>query len=258
MSLSRIWITTGRLTIWAASFCIGLLLCGPVAAQKIQAFSSGGMGEAVPAPWRMVGLPGGKHPLPKLDIVSLDGERVLRIAGDKSYGSVVHDLSPVVPGPGSLLRWRWRLDQALLLTDLTRKDGDDSPLKVCVMFDLPLEKLGLVERSIMRIARSRTADFVPAATICYIWDHLLPVGTELPNVYSPRLHYVVMDSGEKKLRQWVKHERDVTADFLRAFGRETDVVPPVVGVLVGADSDNTASTSLGYVGDVTFTATPKP
>lgn len=66
-----------------------------------------------------------------------------------------------------------------------------------MLFDLPLEKLGLLERSIMRIARSRTADFVPAATICYIWDHQLPVGTELPNVYSPRPPYVVMDSGEK-------------------------------------------------------------
>ncbi len=256
MCPSRTSNTTGRLTIWAVSSALGWLACGPVAAEVLQPFSTASAGAALPVPWRVVGLPDAKKPLTKLDIVSLDGERVLRIVADKSYGSAMHMLTPVVPGPGSMLRWRWRLEQPLMMTDLRLREGDDAPVKVCAMFDMSTDKLGLIERNILRLARSRTPEFVPAATLCYVWDHRLPVGTQLPNAFSPRLRYVVMDSGEKQLGQWVKHERDLAADFLHAFGAETDVMPPLVGFAVGADSDNTQSASLAYVGDLGLVIAP--
>ena len=201
-------------------------------------------------------MPDAKKPLTKFDIVSLDSERVLRIVTDNSYGLATHMLAPVVPGPGSMLRWRWRLEQPLMLTDLRVREGDDAPLKVCAMFDMSSDKLGMLERSVLQLARSRTPEFVPAATLCYVWDHKLPVGTQLPNAFSARLRYVVMDSGEKQLGQWVRHERDLAADFLHAFGAETDVMPPLVGFAVGADSDNTQSASLAYVGDLGLVIAP--
>jgi len=42
-------------------------------------------------------------------------------------------------------------------------------------------------------------------------------------------------------------------DFLRAFGHETTVVPPLLALAVGADTDNTGSHSLAYVGDLSLT-----
>ena len=45
----------------------------------------------------------------------------------------------------------------------------------------------------------------------------------------------------------------IGADFLQLFGDETSTVPPVVAIVVGADADNTAGTSLGYIGDLTLT-----
>lgn len=241
---------------WAVSLLAFAFVCLPASAQKLQVFSSGSSGDALPAPWRVVGFPGGKKPLPKMDIATLDGERVLRVASDKSYGTALHELQPVVLGPGSMLRWRWRLDQALLATDLKLREGDDSPVKVCALFDMGVDKLGLIDRSLLGVARGRTTEFVPAATLCYVWDHLLPAGSKLPNAFSQRMRYIVMDSGEKQLGKWVKHERDLAADFLQAFGHETDVMPPMVGIAIGADSDNTQAASLAYVGDLSLTATP--
>ena len=214
-------------------------------------------GDAPPQPWRIVGLPKGKAPLANFDITSLDGTRVLRLATDKSYGTVLHEITPTVPGPGSLLKWRWRLDQPLPLADLARKDADDAPLKVCAMFDMTLDKLGFFERNILKIARSLSGEKLPAATLCYGWDYRLPVGTQIPNAYSPRVRYLVMDSGEKQLKTWVTHERDITADFQKAFGHETDAMPPMIAIVVGADSDNTQGSSLGYLGDITLTMSPK-
>ena len=225
---------------------------GGAGAQTLQPFSKGTVGESLPPPWRVVAFPGGGRPVSRFAVEQQGAERVLRIATDKSYGNALHEIKPSVPGAGTKLKWRWKLDKPLLQADLKTREGDDAALKVCALFDLSLDKLGFVERNIMRIARSRTPDPVPAATLCYVWDHLLPEGSRLANSYSQRLRFVVMNSGEKQLGQWQTHERDLVADFKQAFGHETDETPPLIAIAVGADSDNTGDTSLAYVGDISL------
>ena len=66
------------------------------------------------------------------------------------------------------------------------------------------------------------------------------------------MRLIVVNSGEQRLGQWVAHERDLAADFKRAFGPESDVLPPLQAVLVGGDADNMGGQSLGWVGDVTL------
>ena len=218
---------------------------------RLNLFSSAS-GANPPAPWRVVSLPKGNKPLTRYDITALDGRQVLRVQTDRSYANLVHDLPPSALAPGVQLRWRWRLDKPLLDADLRRRDGDDSPLKVCALFDLPIEQLGFVERNLLRTARAITSEKLPAATLCYVWDSTLPAGTLLRNAFTDRLRMIVLDSGEQRLGQWIAHSQNLAADFLRAFGQESPTVPPLIGVLVGADSDNTAGQSLGYVGDITL------
>jgi hypothetical protein len=249
MWLSRISITTGLSTIWLASALAQPALQAP--GQPITAFSSSSAGEP-PAPWRVVGLPRAHKPLTRFDITAVDGQRVLRVQTDRSYANLVHDLPNLVPAPGTQLRWRWRLEQPLLDTDLRRREGDDTALKVCLLFDMPLARLGLVERNMLRAGRSLSGENLPSATLCYVWDHALAPGTLLHNAFSHRLRMMVVDSGEEKLGQWVTHTRDVAADFQRAFGEESATLPPLQALLVGADADNTGGHSLGYVGDVTL------
>ena len=215
----------------------------------LQPFSSASDG-APPPPWRVVGLPNGKAPLSQLDIVPLDGLQVLRLRTDRSYGTLSHPLASLT-APG-VLRWRWRLDQPMPAANLLRKEGDDAPLKVCAMFDLPLDNIAFVERNLLRLARRISGEYLPGATLCYVWDHTLPTGTELANAYTRRVRFVVVDSASQALGQWVHHRQDLSADFLRAFGTETDTVPPLLAIVVGADSDNTGSTSLGYIGDLSL------
>lgn len=238
---------------------LALLLAGLLLTQAqaqtpgpaLAAFSSAS-GAQPPAPWRVVGVPGGKIPLTRYALVELDGRKVLRVEADKSYGNLVHDLPALVPEAGLQLRWRWRLDEALRGGDLRRREGDDSPLKVCALFDMPLAGLGLIERNLLRLARVASGEKLPSATLCYVWDGTLAPGTLLPNAYTARVRFIVLDSGEQRLGQWVAHSRDLAADFRRAFGSESDALPPLQAVLVGADADNTAGRSVGHVGDVTL------
>lgn len=213
---------------------------------------------APPAPWRVVGLPGNQVPATEFQIRPMDSTSVLQVRADQSYGTLSHALPPRVPGPRTTLQWRWRLDQPLARPNLRRKDGDDAALKVCAMFDMPLDRLGFVERNVLRLARTRTGEALPAATLCYVWDPTLQSGTLLPNIYSARVRYLVLSGTEAPLRQWASHSRNLQQDFKQAFGDESPNVPPLIAIVVGADADNTGGTSLAYVGDVALVEQSTP
>ncbi len=212
-------------------------------------FSRMGAGPVAP-PWRVVGLPGQKMALTRFAIV-LDGETpVLRMQTDASYGNLVFGMDASRLPVGALLRWRWQLERAPSGTDLRRKDGDDAPLKVCALFDMPLQGMSFGEQTKLRVARALSGEPLPAATLCYVWDRQLPIGAELANIFSPRVRYLVVSQGPARPGQWVSIERNLASDFMAAFGHETTALPPLLALAVGADTDNTGSTSLSYVGDM--------
>lgn len=222
------------------------------AAPSVPALSafSPATGDTAPPPWRVVGLPQDKAPLARITLAEVDGVRVARLATQRSYGTLVHDLPPWTPAPGATLAWRWRLDEPLQAADLRRKEGDDVALKACVMFDLPLDAVPFGERTLLRLARSVSGEKLPAATLCYVWDTTLPAGTVLPNAYSRRVRFLVVDGADSTPGQWRSHRRVLHADFLKVFGDEAREVPPAIAVVIGADADNTAGRSLGYIGDL--------
>ncbi|MBX3653024.1 MAG: DUF3047 domain-containing protein [Ramlibacter sp.] len=243
MCRSLFWTTTGLLTLWAGS----ALAQAP--APALTPFSEA-TGPAPPPPWRAAGLPGGKVPLSSIRLAELDGRRVARLAAEGSYGTLVHDVAAWVPSPGATLAWRWRLDQPLAHADLRTREGDDAALKVCVLFDMPLSALPFGERTLLRMARAVSGEPLPAATLCYVWDTSLPAGTTLPNAWSRRVRWHVLDGPASPVGQWRAHQRNLRDDFLQAFGQESATVPPITALLIGADADNTGGRSLGYVGDL--------
>jgi hypothetical protein len=253
-------IATQAINTWAIArfgmkLLLGLAFGGLTAAaaapdvMRVQTFS--GAPEGVPPlPWRVVGLPDPKIAVTEFQTIALDGETVLRLRANRSYGTLSHALPARLPGPHPRLQWRWRLEQPLAQPNLRRKDGDDAALKVCAMFDMPLDKLGFMERNVLRLARARSGEPLPAAVLCYVWDTTLQPGTLLPNAYSARVRYLVLNGAETPLQRWASHSRNLQQDFLRAFGDESSTVPPLIALVVGADADNTAGNSLAYVGDI--------
>lgn len=207
----------------------------------------------VRAPWRAVGLPGQKFPLTRFEITKSDSTPVLRLQADGSYGNLVYDMQGATVPAAASLSWRWQLERAPMGTDLRRKDGDDAPLKVCALFDMPLAGMSFGEQTRLRLARAVSGEALPSATLCYVWDTKLAVGSALQNVYSARVRYLVVGHGPARPGQWVAIERNLASDFMQAFGHETAVLPPLLALAVGADTDNTGATSLSYIGDLRLT-----
>jgi Protein of unknown function (DUF3047) len=201
------------------------------------------------AQWQLALLPRQQLPQTRLTINSEEGRPVLRIESNGSYGNWIYRLPPAVQ-PGGTLSWRWRVDKPLAMADLRQRGGDDAVVKLCVMFDLPLERVPFVERQKLRMARLATGEALPAATLCYVWDAQLPAHTVLPNAYTDRMRWMVLRGAETPVGSWRTESRDLRADFLRVFGAEADGTAPVRAVLIGADADNTGGEGLAYLADL--------
>jgi len=224
------------------------VMCSAQAADAPSLEPFGAPGGEPGAPWRVVGLPQQTKPFTRFSVVELDGKRALKVESELSYGNLVHPLQWSTTS--AHLAWQWRIDDPIPGADLRTKSGDDTALKVCVFFDLPMDRVPFGDRQLLRFARSKTTDPVPTATVCYVWDQSLPAGTTLDNAFTRRMRYVVVRSGPQRLHQWVGEKRDVAADFLKLFADEAQGMVPITGVAIGADSDNTRSKSLGYVSGI--------
>jgi hypothetical protein len=238
---------------WLRRFASGALLAAlaeVAAGAPVLAPLHGPTGAAPQVPWVFAGLPGQTLPATRFALERQDGKIVLRVEAAASYGNLLHPLANV---PAGRLSWRWRVDKPLGSADLRSRQGDDVALKVCALFDMPQAAVPFLERQLLRLAESRTGQSLPTATLCYAWDPSWPAGSVVPNAYSPRVRYITLGSVP---RSWQEVSRDLAADFVRAFGDETTVVPRVRAVAVGADADNTGGDSLGYITDLEWTPAP--
>ena len=231
---------------WALPVMATLALCTwttAVLSQNLAAFHADSPGGLNPA-WRVSGLPGNKFALTKFELTTTPGEPALRMKTDRSYGVLTHAWRGKAPAE---LAWRWQLIQGLPLADITTKANDDAALKVCVMFDQPLADIPFLQRTALSLARSATGQDLPSATLCYLWDTRYPAGTRGANPYSARVRYIVLTGIETATGQWVDQRRRIADDFSSLFGAESTVLPPVLAVAVGADSDNTGGASTAYL-----------
>lgn len=84
-------------------------------------------------------------------------------------------------------------------------------------------------------------NFMNIKSLEYIWDENLPVGTVKTSPYLANIKMIVAESGSENLNNWVAEERNILADYKKAFGTNP---PRYVGAIaIMTDADNTLSTA---------------
>ena len=116
----------------------------------------------------------------------LDGQKVLKVDADKSYGNLVHP-TRVQLNDEATLAWRWKVEAFVEGADLRTKGGDDGAAKVCVFFDFPADRLSVGERTKLALAKTSTGESVPTQTLCYVWDAKENKGSEFDNAFTKRI-----------------------------------------------------------------------
>lgn len=194
--------------------------------------------------WRVTELPSVKAA--SFSLVEISGVAVVRVDAAAAAGSLTRRLDWAVSSY-PILDWRWRVDRVIGPADITTKEGDDFSARLYVMFDFPLDRLSLVDRTKLRLARWIYGDAVPAAALCYVWTNREAVGTEAWSAYTDRVRVIVLRNRDDALGDWAVERRDVAEDFRRAFGGE---VPRSIGIAIAADTDQTGESVTAWFGDI--------
>ena len=123
-------------------------------------------------------------------------------------------------------------------------------MRLYITFAYDANKLSLYEKVKYNAYRLIYGENPPLAAISYLWSTQSPQGTLVPNAYTDRVMMFVVQSGPDRLNEWVEQERNVYQDYLRAYGEPP---PPISGVAIMTDTDNTGEQAVAYYGDIVFT-----
>ncbi len=216
-------------------------------------FSASAPGNVLPAGWTLQPIPNVKNQT-RFDLIHDGDSTVLRARSDNAAASLRHALQIDSARTPQLL-WRWKTERVLASADMTRKSGDDYSARLYVSFDRRPEQMSLGERMLYRLGHARYGEQLPTAALCYVWDNRQPIGTMRDNAYTGFVKMIVVSSGNAQQGQWVQLQRDVAADYRRAFGA---AAPSITGVAVSADTDNTGESTVTYFGDIVFASRVKP
>ncbi len=151
------------------------------------------------------------------------------------------------------LQWEWKALSAMPEADNTEGYRDDAPLRILVAFDGNKSKLSLKEKMNFEMANLISGQEMPYATLMYIWSGKSPVDSIITNAHTSRIKMIVVDSGWDNLGQWHKHQRDLFADYKRAYG---EVPGDVIGIALLTDTDNTKSETRAFYGDIELIRKP--
>jgi hypothetical protein len=203
-----------------------------------------GTGPAASEGWHDVPLPG-KRPT-RYAQAHKDGRVCIHARADGSASMWRRKVNVSADQLGRA-RWNWRVDRLNAQASVVDVDREDAVARVIFAFDGDRSRLSARNRAMFDLARALTGEEPPYATLMYVWETSQPVDTVVVNPRSDRIRKWVVDSGPGHLGTWRVHQRDLVADFERAFGEK-----PGALVAIGkmTDADNTQARAEAWYGSI--------
>ena len=215
------------------------------AQEDLPKFSAETARDGMPNGWNFYRIaPFKKNTVYRLE--SYQGKTVLSANSKTSASGLAVKLRPRQAN-NLMLQWEWKATNPIVNADNADGYADDAPLRILVAFDGNKAKLSLKEKMTFEMANLISGQEMPYATLMYIWSGKSPVDTIITNAHTSRIKMIVVDSGWDNLGQWHKHQRDLAADYKRAYG---EAPGEVIGIALLTDTDNTKSETRAFYGDI--------
>lgn len=209
-------------------------------------FSGNQPGSALPDGWKPLTF----KKVPKLTLYELvkDGDAVVVKATSEASASGLTKEVKIDPKAFPFVRWRWKVENLLKNSDVSRKGGDDYPARLYITFEYDPDKVSFGKKLRFKAGQAIFGD-IPIASLNYIWETKTQIGTFIDNAYTDFAKMIVVESGSQKVGMWVEESRNIYEDYKKAFGEE----PPMInGVAIMSDTDNTKERATAYYGDIQF------
>ena len=234
-----------------------LLLAGcaaapPVADLNVSAWAeqSGQHDPEPPQSWQHKTFPG--KAASRFRYARLDGRDTISAHADAS-ASMLRQKVRIEPEALASVRFSWKVPGLIPLADMAVRDTDDAPVRIVLAFEGDRSRFSPRDAALSELARALTGEEMPYATLMYVWCNKREAGTVIVNPRTDRIRKLVVESGARRLNQWLDYERDIRADFERAFGEKPGAL---VGIGIMTDSDNTHTSTQAWYGPLRFVPAP--
>ncbi len=154
-----------------------------------------------------------------------------------------------------ILHWQWRMVKSAPPTDLSKKGGDDRSLAIYVTFPFVESEATFLERIERKIVEATAGKDAPGRVLMYVWGGDNDDGVFIPNPYFGNSGLMkILRSSKTHNGRWFTEDINIRDDYRHAFGSEA---PNPTHLAISADTDDTNSSSMGFVMGLEFLEAPK-
>ena len=241
----RRWIRTS----WVLALALGLGACASVQeTPKAQVLTKpeGGLqfSPQDKSRWEAVTLPGKLRTAFKLE---QHGQRTALGAHAQASASMLRQRLNVPAAQLGRLQFAWQIDNLMAEADMGERDSEDAPVRLILAFEGDRSRFSAKNAMLSDLTEALTGEPLPYATLMYVWCNRRPVESVIVNPRTDRVRKLVLESGVQHVKQWRQYQRDVRADFEKAFGEAPGAL---VGMAIMTDSDNTRGDVRAWYGDI--------
>ncbi|MES3002572.1 MAG: DUF3047 domain-containing protein, partial [Pseudomonadota bacterium] len=203
---------------------------------------------AEPFRWRHMTFPG--KTATSFSYTRKDGRDAVAVLAASS-ASMLRRKVRIEPSELRNVRFSWKVPQLIAGADMALRDADDSPVRVVLFFEGDRSRFSARDAMLSELVHTLSGEEMPYATMMYVWCNRREPGSVIASPRTSRVRTVVVESGTNNLGQWLDYERNIRADYERAFGEAPGAL---IGIGIMSDSDNTRSTAQAWYGPVRLLA----
>ncbi|MDP2928634.1 MAG: DUF3047 domain-containing protein [Candidatus Omnitrophota bacterium] len=129
----------------------------------------------------------------------------VRATSNKTASALYYKIKLDAKKRDPVISWKWNVDkfpEKKIGESLETENEDDFAARVYVIFPAIF--------------------FTNSKVLEYIWAETLPEGMIGTSPYSKNIKLIVTRSGPNKDKKWFQEDRDITADYMKAFGAKPE------------------------------------
>lgn len=151
----------------------------------------------------------------------------VRATSDKTASALYYKLKLDAKNNDPVISWKWNVDkfpEKKTKESLETENEDDFAARVYVIFP--------------------AAFFTNSKVLEYIWSETLPEGMIGTSPYSKNIKLIVARSGPNKDKKWFREDRNIAADYAKAFGRSPEYNIGAVAFMTNTEHTGTSADAM--------------
>lgn len=151
----------------------------------------------------------------------------VRAMSDKTASALYYRIKMDAKNKYPVISWKWNVNkfpEKKTAESLETENEDDFAARVYVIFPAMF--------------------FTNSKVLEYIWSETLPEGMIGTSPYSKNIKLMVVQSGPNPDKKWFQEDRDIVADYIKAFGRKCEYDIGAVAFMTNTEHTGTSADAM--------------